>query len=299
MCSKAGRSCWRSVDTDGDGLSDYRETLLTTDPTESDTDGDGIADAAEQSGSTDPRYRDTDDDGLSDGTEQEGETSPTDPDVDNDGLPDGAERYSDQLSGADPLRHDVFVEVDYVRGRQFSPSQRRALIDLFETAPTTNPDGSTGISLHLTVSDQVPPRENFDPTDLSEYRRRYMNDTCGGQVYAVLVSDAKRAGDDVDGFAGGNSFVSRGSGDTSTFLHELGHVKGLSPGIEGVDSRSVPMSVYPSVMNYNAPPDFQNYSAGANGAGDHDDWSKISDSGVGGYGYDLFPYTDDCSRTTD
>lgn len=286
------------ADSDGDGLSDATEIELHTDPLSTDTDEDGITDAVEQSGPTDPRYQDTDDDGLSDDTERELGTDATDADTDGDGLPDGAELHSEQLSDADPLRHDVFVEIDYTRGERFGPAQRRELVELFRTAPTTNPDGSTGISLHLKMSDQVPPRENFEPADRREYRGKYMNNSCGGYTYAVLTSDPQlREEGDVAGFAGKTGLVS--VGDPSVFLHELGHVKGLNPSIRGVDSRSTPMSVYPSVMNYNAPSGFLNYSTGQNGEYDHDDWAKVANTGIPGYGsgHDLLPYADGCSRT--
>jgi len=57
-------------DSDGDGLSDSSETLIT---------------------GTDPNNPDTDDDGLSDGVEVANRMNPLDPDMDNDGASDGSE----------------------------------------------------------------------------------------------------------------------------------------------------------------------------------------------------------------
>lgn len=86
------------VDSDGDGLYDFEEAELGTDPDSADTDGDGIVDGDEagtetSSGvGTDPLDADSDDDGLSDGVElNDRGTDPLDADSDGDGLLDGTE----------------------------------------------------------------------------------------------------------------------------------------------------------------------------------------------------------------
>ena len=57
------------LDTDGDGLPDAFETLVSlTDPARADTDGDGLSDAVEWNGTTDPTNPDSDGDGIPDGT---------------------------------------------------------------------------------------------------------------------------------------------------------------------------------------------------------------------------------------
>ncbi len=69
----------------------------------------------------------------------------------------------------------------------------------------------------------------------------------------------------------------------STFMHELGHVLGLHGGDEvigagyfpGIDNGSYSFDDYPSVMNYNAPDDYYQYSDGSEGASDHNDWEDI------------------------
>jgi len=65
-----GNRFWRvavtDVDSDDDGLSDYEENQLGTDPTNDDTDGDGISDKDEAIDGTDPTKVDTDEDGLDD-----------------------------------------------------------------------------------------------------------------------------------------------------------------------------------------------------------------------------------------
>ncbi|MDA9831771.1 leucine-rich repeat protein, partial [Akkermansiaceae bacterium] len=94
------------VDTDGDGLSDYREaTFLGTDPALADTDGDGINDDVELSGPTDPTLADSDDDGLTDGQEVNfTQTDPVVADSDGNGVIDGEDDLDlDGLSNAEEL----------------------------------------------------------------------------------------------------------------------------------------------------------------------------------------------------
>ncbi|MEM7246790.1 MAG: hypothetical protein AAF533_15670 [Acidobacteriota bacterium] len=85
------------VDTDADGLPDFFETEIGTDPTVADTDGDGIDDGEEvltgmNGFITDPLDLDTDDDGIADGEEvMTTGTDPSDIDSDDDGLQDGTE----------------------------------------------------------------------------------------------------------------------------------------------------------------------------------------------------------------
>ncbi|MGM0229924.1 hypothetical protein IGJ28_002011 [Enterococcus sp. AZ091] len=104
------------VDTDGDGLTDGKETKIGTDPTKVDTDGDGLTDGKETEIGTDPTKVDTDGDGFSDGEEVEKGTDPlgadskpvkpVDPskvDTDGDSLTDGNETEI----GTDPTKVDT------------------------------------------------------------------------------------------------------------------------------------------------------------------------------------------------
>jgi hypothetical protein len=96
---------------------------------------------------------DTDGDGLSDRWETEGI------DYDNDGQPE----VDLPAMGADPQHKDMFLEVDWMErdpsciwficwgGRTFAP-QQAALDDVraaFAAAPVSNPDGTTGIRMHI------------------------------------------------------------------------------------------------------------------------------------------------------
>ena len=81
------------TDSDGDGLSDYREqNILGTNFELADTDSDGLSDSDEVNGSTDPTVADTDGDGLLDGIELTiTDTDPIVADSDSDGVGDGEE----------------------------------------------------------------------------------------------------------------------------------------------------------------------------------------------------------------
>src|SRR6185369_15884384 len=61
-----------SADSDGDGLSDYTELTLGTNPKQADSDGDGLSDYTEQQLGTNPLNKDSDHDGLTDSQEVTG-----------------------------------------------------------------------------------------------------------------------------------------------------------------------------------------------------------------------------------
>jgi hypothetical protein len=104
-------------DYDGDGITNFQESVNGTDPTLTDTDGDGLDDGVETNTGTwvnatdtgtDPANPDTDGDDLEDGVEtntgtfvdaSNTGTSPLNPDWDGDGLTDGEE----VAAGSDPF----------------------------------------------------------------------------------------------------------------------------------------------------------------------------------------------------
>ncbi|MFZ9874519.1 MAG: beta strand repeat-containing protein, partial [Candidatus Methylacidiphilales bacterium] len=66
-----------TLDSDNDGLTDYQESQLGSNPNLADTDGDGLSDSAELAAGTDPGKADTDGDGLTDGQESTLGSNPT------------------------------------------------------------------------------------------------------------------------------------------------------------------------------------------------------------------------------
>ncbi|MAY75363.1 MAG: hypothetical protein CMJ31_11710 [Phycisphaerae bacterium] len=174
-------------DVDGDGLTQFEERLLQTDPDNPDTDNDGLPDGFEHHFGTDPLDADTDGDGTIDGDEDSdgdglidrGEAllglDPTNPDTDGDGVPDGAEdtdgdHVSDAqevLRGTDPNDPDSdhdglsdFLETVYATDPLDPDTDDDGLSDgdeiLRSTVPTnpdTDDDGlSDGLEVHVGIS---------------------------------------------------------------------------------------------------------------------------------------------------
>jgi len=253
-------------DTDGDSLEDGDElNRYSTDPTDTDTDGDTLSDGREVNElETSPTDRDTDGDKLSDSAEYEIGTNPTDPDTDNDGLSDGVEASSLQYIGedGDPLRKDLFVEIDRESGVSgLSQSEINQLISTFEMAPVDNPNGQDGVSLHMYESDtdvSVPTPLTLDSYSGDEYQDSDVFDLKQNGFHHVLI--VEQAGDDskagvtsrsIDGMLVQPQSVEDETG--STLMHELGHNLGLWPRTySGIDSTDKSWEEYPSVMNYNS-----------------------------------------------
>lgn len=79
----------RKADTDGDGINDWKELQLGTNPLKADSDNDGLDDWSELNAyKTSPVKMDTDGDGVPDGKEIKYQFSPTKSDTDGDGTGD-------------------------------------------------------------------------------------------------------------------------------------------------------------------------------------------------------------------
>lgn len=275
-------------DTDGDGLTDGDEVHShRTDPLVTDTDGDSLSDHSEVTGKTDPTNPDTDDDGLDDGEEQNWGTDPTAEDTDGDGLKDSSEVQTPALEDADPLQMDVFIELDWMRGEKPSRATIQKVVEVFDEAPVKNADGSTGINLHITFSDEVDREENAYPRTVFEKLRANMENEYCGYYYSLAVEKTDR--DDTIAYTLPNHknkpiafktdaedgyYYPDGAIGTS-LMHEIGHVLEISnEDYRGVDSRDVDYDKYTSAMNYNAPADSYKFSSGK----PFDDWEHISEN---------------------
>jgi hypothetical protein len=91
------------VDSDGDGLSDFDEGLLGTDPYNPDTDGDGIIDSNDGDGQFGV---DSDGDGLQDADEGFFGTDPLNPDTDADGILDSEDEDTFSPEGREDRDQD-------------------------------------------------------------------------------------------------------------------------------------------------------------------------------------------------
>ncbi|HQZ35165.1 MAG TPA: hypothetical protein PK020_12115 [Ilumatobacteraceae bacterium] len=259
--------------------------------TNPDFDSDGIVRADEIGYGTNPCNADTDGDALSDPWELFGiDLVGGSPVTSTDGSP-----VLDLPNwGADPLRKDVYVEVDWmaddgpsycvfnycaVESHSHRPSSTglQRVIDAFASAPVLNPDGSTGVSLHIDAGRDIDTGEAWTaargaggdvvthvdliaPTyDSSEGIRSLGLPRLGGEAvfhYALLAHDYSETEP-----ASGNSFkipndvfvVTYGDAEPSdtaiarTFMHELGHNLGLGHG--GDDAYGYKPN-YLSIMNY-------------------------------------------------
>lgn len=156
------------VDGDEDGLADWEEEGLGTDPTDADTDDDDLIDGTEVNGenATDPLNEDSDDDGcLLDGDEDKnhngaldaGETDPNDADTDGDGLSDCTEVSGENPT--DPLDTDSDDDT-FLDGAE--DANHNGAIDEGETDPNTADTDGGG------VNDDVEIANGFDPLDPSD-----------------------------------------------------------------------------------------------------------------------------------
>jgi hypothetical protein len=111
-------------DRDGDGLSNWTEWRLGTDLTNRDSDGDRLEDGWEVMGFVP-------------------------------GLVRTAAAQGVPLPGANPLRKDVYVEVDWMRSpthsHEFRAAGRSRVEDAFSRAPVWNASGETGVNIHIDV----------------------------------------------------------------------------------------------------------------------------------------------------
>jgi len=280
---------------DGDALPDDEPTAGTS-ASGPDADGDGLPDDTERAIGTDVSDPDTDGDGLLDGWEVDG--------YDADG--DGTVEVPLSEHGANPLRKDVFVEVDSLTTKYFptevtsidqselgaippgngstndfvwwidapfNASERHVSIEeAFAEAPVENPDGSTGITLHVDTGDlgggehiTNPPADPGKPArNLRAFQAANMSDARADVFhYALIVPSA-----DVLGAAYGDSFyVNNGVNDSrspgpilhskvvATFMHELGHSLGFFGPRFIHTAENYTRSQYTSVMSYAVAPD--------------------------------------------
>jgi hypothetical protein len=213
---------------------------------------------------------DSDGDGLLNTWESQGQGM----DVNGDGTID-LDLYA---LGARPNRKDLFVEIDSMTGQ--SPTSLQPVVQAFANAPVTNPDASTGITLHLQVDDTTLPVTNnlnyatvFDALD--SLKSIYFGTAAQrGHSTSVNILAAKRkayryclyATTSTGTMLGvardipGNDFVifkgeingSINWDERATFMHELGHCLNLAHGPTDVTNPENFIALAPnyiSVMN--------------------------------------------------
>ena len=101
-------------------------------------------------------------------------------DDDGDGIPNGWEQHGvDEdhdgtvdyiLPGANPLHKDLYIEVDFMQFHRPIDAGITDVINSFANAPLTNPDGHTGINLHVTSRRRNPPSEYYRSHNTCYYK---------------------------------------------------------------------------------------------------------------------------------
>lgn len=198
-------------------------------------------------------------------------------DRDGDGIADAIERRAAyRAAGGSIDRKDVWVECDYMHGQRPRDGVARQAVKVFKRAPLTNPDGTRGVTLHLSIDDRIPFERTWgDVTQphgfrvtrarLLAARDRYMDGDPAYVHYCVFVnqiSPSGISGISMDSTGGlgipGDMFIVALGGPwgragrelgirTGTLIHELGHNLGLRHG--GVDHTNLKPH-YISSMNY-------------------------------------------------
>lgn len=171
-------------------------------------------------------------------------------DFDNDGLLNAWETGRIRPGGLDlpalgcsPRRQDVICEVQ--RFEDFPEDRTRAemerVVAYFRSLPTTNPDGATGIHLHVIIREPIPLADLAKPwwTNGEKHHplahrgiTHWMQVANGGGGQSSELSDR--------GGCGGLALY-------ATFIHEFGHQLGLDHSGRWKGGQC---PIYPSLMNY-------------------------------------------------
>lgn len=195
-----------------------------------DSDGDTVCDAAESRYNTDPNNSDTDGDSLSDAAELFGSNG-----VDL--------RYW----GATPRKKDVFIEADYFPSLKPLDNAVARVVQAFAEAPVSNPDGSTGIALHVDVNQQIAAADadsDLSPawTDFDVIKNKYFHTRRAKLFHYTVFANQYNSGGSSGlsrGIPAHDFIVSLGNWSTpggteqqqaGTLMHEFGHNLGLMHG---------------------------------------------------------------------
>lgn len=212
---------------------------------------------------------DSDSDGICDAAENRYGTNPLSSDTDGDSISDFAELYGSggvdlRYYGANPKKKDVFVELDYYPGLQPMQAALDRVTAAFAAAPVSNPDGSTGINLHLVLSQQIAAADadmDLNPAwaDFDIIKAKYFPARRAPFFHYALIAnqfDASGYSGLSRGIPGHDFMVTMGNWSTpggteqqqaGTLMHELGHNIGLQHGgNEGMNYKAN----YLSLMSY-------------------------------------------------
>ncbi len=215
---------------------------------------------------------DTDADGVCDAAEARYQTNPNSSDTDSDNISDGAELFGfggvDLRSfGANPRKKDVFVEADFFPGLKPSQAALDRVTASFSSAPSSNPDGSSGVAFHLILDQQIEAGDvvndlalNVGWSQVDTLKAKYFKSRRAPFFHYVLFANRHSGGTSSGksrGIPGHDLVVTLGgwpvAGGTElqqagTLMHEFGHNLGLRHG--GTDDSPYKANYF-SVMSYN------------------------------------------------
>ncbi len=197
-----------ALDSDGDTICDAAEARYQTNPNNSDTDGDSLSDAAELFGSNGVDLR---------------------------------------YFGATPRKKDVFIEADYYPNLKPLDNAVSRVVQAFADAPVSNPDGTTGIALHIDVNQQIAAADvdsDLSPvwTDFDVIKTKYFHNRRAKLFHYVLFANQYDGGSSSGksrGIPAHDFIVTLGNWSTpggteqqqaGTLMHEFGHNLGLMHG---------------------------------------------------------------------
>ena len=206
------------------------------------------------------------------------------PDIDGDGIGnilemrgydgnrDGKLEIDYPGMGANPLKKDLFVEMDYMPGLLASEEELDRITEIFANMPIRNPNGTTGINLHLDAGNARSAKYNLgggnevahEQLDSGlqrwrEIRTKNMDPNRESVFHYMIWGDSYGdRGSSGQGWVGGRGFIVTvgprfwGKSATpdvrvATFVHELGHNLGMDHG--GTDGVNYKPN-YMSIMNY-------------------------------------------------
>lgn len=202
--------------------------------------------------------KDTDGDGLLDSWETSG--------YDHDG--DGTVDVPIHKLGANPKRKDIFIAYAWMRPSDTETVSHRpgqdvldAVAKAFKNAPVSNPDGSTGITMHFKKLRSVPHDADLNPvwTEfdaimnplVSEAERRIYHRMLSAHGYGGGGSSGLSRGIPASDFIESLGLFPSNPGTftqrAGTIMHELGHNLGLRHG--GVDHENYKPN-HLSIMSY-------------------------------------------------
>ncbi len=123
--------------------------------------------------------------------------------------------------GANPLKKDLFVEMDYMPGLLASEEELDRITEIFANMPIRNPNGTTGINIHLDAGSarsakynlgggNEVPYQQLDSTmeKWHEIRRANMDPDRGSSFHYMIWGDAHdEYGSSGLGYIGAPGFV--------------------------------------------------------------------------------------------